>query len=74
VLSDVLLSLVLGWLLAVGSYWGVNGFFKIERGMNALHIESDCAFANFDLNGAAVPANKRLRSPLLIVHLSVCRV
>jgi hypothetical protein len=27
-----------------GTYWGMNGFFKIIRGVNNLAIESDCHF------------------------------
>ena len=28
-----------------GSYWGIDGFFKIIRGQNNLAIETDCSFA-----------------------------
>lgn len=28
-----------------GSYWGINGFFKIVRGTNNLNIESHCGWA-----------------------------
>lgn len=28
-----------------GSYWGINGYFKIIRGINNLGIESKCSFA-----------------------------
>ena len=32
------------------SYWGMNGFFKIIRGINNLGIESDCAFMEPDIS------------------------
>lgn len=28
-----------------GTYWGIDGFFKIVRGKNNLAVESDCSFA-----------------------------
>ena len=28
-----------------GSYWGESGWFRIERGVNALGIETDCDWA-----------------------------
>jgi cathepsin X len=28
-----------------GTYWGENGFFKLQRGVDALRVESECAFA-----------------------------
>jgi len=33
-----------------GSYWGMNGFFKIVRGKNNLGIEADCAFMEPDIS------------------------
>ncbi|OQR91173.1 cathepsin B, cysteine protease family C01A [Achlya hypogyna] len=33
-----------------GTYWGVNGFFKIVRGVNNLGIESDCSFVVPDIS------------------------
>ncbi|TMW56438.1 hypothetical protein Poli38472_006448 [Pythium oligandrum] len=32
-----------------GTYWGMNGFFKIVRGKNNLGIEADCAFVEPDI-------------------------
>ncbi|KAJ0394602.1 hypothetical protein P43SY_003345 [Pythium insidiosum] len=32
-----------------GTYWGMNGFFKIVRGINNLGIEADCAFVDPDI-------------------------
>lgn len=32
-----------------GTYWGMNGFFKIIRGINNLGIEADCAFVEVDI-------------------------
>eukprot|EP00190_Bangiopsis_sp_CCMP1999_P000061 CAMPEP_0198725564 /NCGR_PEP_ID=MMETSP1475-20131203/2852_1 /TAXON_ID= ORGANISM="Unidentified sp., Strain CCMP1999" /NCGR_SAMPLE_ID=MMETSP1475 /ASSEMBLY_ACC=CAM_ASM_001111 /LENGTH=373 /DNA_ID=CAMNT_0044487365 /DNA_START=197 /DNA_END=1318 /DNA_ORIENTATION=- len=31
-----------------GSYWGELGFFKLERGINLLQVESDCWFVRVD--------------------------
>eukprot|EP00188_Purpureofilum_apyrenoidigerum_P001313 Plantae.Rhodophyta-Purpureofilum_apyrenoidigerum.ctg17074.p1 GENE.Plantae.Rhodophyta-Purpureofilum_apyrenoidigerum.ctg17074~~Plantae.Rhodophyta-Purpureofilum_apyrenoidigerum.ctg17074.p1 ORF type:complete len:408 (+),score=61.92 Plantae.Rhodophyta-Purpureofilum_apyrenoidigerum.ctg17074:97-1320(+) len=31
-----------------GSYWGDLGFFKLERGVNLLQVESDCWFVRVD--------------------------
>ena len=28
-----------------GSYWGENGFFRVERGVNMIAIEEECAWA-----------------------------
>jgi cathepsin X len=28
-----------------GSHWGIDGFFKVIRGINNIAIESDCAWA-----------------------------
>lgn len=28
-----------------GSVWGIEGFFKIVRGVNNLNIESECSYA-----------------------------
>ena len=28
-----------------GDYWGEDGFFRVERGVNALAIEEDCYYA-----------------------------
>jgi cathepsin X len=33
-----------------GTYWGMNGFFKIVRGKNNLGIEADCAFVEPDIS------------------------
>uniref|UniRef100_M4B4D7 Peptidase C1A papain C-terminal domain-containing protein n=1 Tax=Hyaloperonospora arabidopsidis (strain Emoy2) TaxID=559515 RepID=M4B4D7_HYAAE len=33
-----------------GTYWGMNGFFKIVRGKNNLGIEADCAFIEPDIS------------------------
>ncbi|KAL4144537.1 hypothetical protein PRNP1_013666 [Phytophthora ramorum] len=33
-----------------GTYWGMNGFFKIVRGKNNLGIEADCAFMEPDIS------------------------
>lgn len=35
------------WLVrnSWGTYWGINGFFKIIRGVNNLGIESECSWA-----------------------------
>jgi hypothetical protein len=33
-----------------GTFWGVNGWFKILRGENHQKIEEDCAFAVFDIS------------------------
>ncbi|CAI5716959.1 unnamed protein product [Hyaloperonospora brassicae] len=33
-----------------GTYWGMNGFFKIVRGKNNLGIEADCAFMQPDIS------------------------
>ncbi|KAH3744776.1 Cathepsin Z [Pelomyxa schiedti] len=36
------------WIVrnSFGSFWGMNGWFYIERGVNALGIESGCAWAD----------------------------
>jgi hypothetical protein len=28
-----------------GTYWGENGYFRIVRGVNMMHIEEKCGFA-----------------------------
>ncbi|KAG7393967.1 hypothetical protein PHYPSEUDO_000144 [Phytophthora pseudosyringae] len=33
-----------------GTYWGMNGFFKIVRGKNNLGIEADCAYMEPDIS------------------------
>jgi len=33
-----------------GSYWGENGFFRLVRGENNLHIEDGCAMADVDVS------------------------
>ncbi|TDH65846.1 hypothetical protein CCR75_001356 [Bremia lactucae] len=33
-----------------GTYWGMNGFFKIVRGTNNLGIETDCAYMEPDIS------------------------
>lgn len=33
-----------------GSYWGHNGFFLLERGVNAMRLEEKCLFANPDVS------------------------
>ncbi|KAJ0396103.1 hypothetical protein ATCC90586_005303 [Pythium insidiosum] len=33
-----------------GTYWGMNGFFKIIRGVNNLAIESDCHYVEPDIS------------------------
>lgn len=33
-----------------GTYWGMNGFFKIVRGVNNLGIEADCSFVEPDIS------------------------
>lgn len=40
-----------------GTYWGMNGFFKIVRGVNNLGIESDCHFVDVDLSDEALVAS-----------------
>lgn len=37
-----------------GTYWGMNGFFKIVRGVNNLGIESDCHFVEPDMADEAL--------------------
>lgn len=33
-----------------GSYWGEQGFFRLVRGENNMHIEDGCAFAEVDVS------------------------
>mmetsp|Transcript_32627 Transcript_32627/g.51233 ORF Transcript_32627/g.51233 Transcript_32627/m.51233 type:complete len:380 (-) Transcript_32627:144-1283(-) len=35
-----------------GSYWGMNSFFKVERGANALRIEESCHWVTPDIHEA----------------------
>lgn len=42
-----------------GTYWGMNGFFKILRGTNNLGIESDCHYMVPDVSSEDLVWNKR---------------
>ncbi|RLN49584.1 hypothetical protein BBJ29_008544 [Phytophthora kernoviae] len=43
-----------------GTYWGMNGFFKIIRGKNNLGIEADCAFMEPDISDEELVFEEKL--------------
>lgn len=41
-----------------GEYWGEDGFFRVERGVNALAIEDECYWAKPKAWGSLHPNGK----------------
>jgi hypothetical protein len=37
-------------MVLIGSYWGENGWFRLKRGENNMHIEEQCAAAKVDIH------------------------